>query len=307
MGKMARRASDPPDEDLQWVISEVGRGARILELQPMALSSTAQHAIDIVDRSGRVHRWVLRRYLDAARLANDPWYQPEHEVEALRIVADADIPAPRLIAEDAAASICDVPTLLVTRIPGRHLGTRRVDLERYLRQAAEVMHLIHAIEPSLAAGLPVYAPYEPPSTLSIPFWSSRPELWTRVLEVLAGPAPDNEGRFIHRDYHAGNILFARGRITGVVDWPTACRGPRSIDVARMRLNLVGDFDAEVASRFLDLYGQQVGAGWRHEPYWDLLDAVDSAQDEARPRSRRQAEAWERFERWVEHAAAQFGR
>jgi aminoglycoside phosphotransferase (APT) family kinase protein len=307
MGKMARRPSDPPDQVLQWMISELGRGARVLRVQPMAVSSTAQHAIDIIDRSGRVHRLVLRRYVDADRLANDPWYRPDREVEALRIVAEADIPAPRLIAEDAAASVCDVPTLLLTRIPGRQIGAHPVDLERYLRRAAEVLSVIHAIAPSTAARLPVYAPYEPPSTLSIPFWSSRPELWTRVLEVLAGPAPEDEGCFIHRDYHAGNILFARGRITGVVDWPTACRGPRSIDVARMRLNLVGDFEAEVASRFLDLYGQQAGAGWRHEPYWDLLDAVDSAQDEARPRSRRQAESWERFERWVEHAAAQLGR
>ena len=307
MGKTAQRSSDPPHEDLRWVISEVGRGARILRLRPMALSSTAQHAIDVVDRSGRIHRLVLRRYVEADRLANDPWYRPGHEVEALRIVAEAGIPAPRLIAEDAAGDRCDVPTLLVTRIPGRPLGARPVDLERYLRQSAEVLHLIHGVEALRAARLPVYAPYEPPSTLSIPAWSDRPMLWARVLDALAGPAPEDEGRFIHRDYHSGNILLARGRIMGVVDWPTACRGPRSIDVARMRLNLVGDFDAAVAARFLDLYGQQAGADWSHEPYWDLLDAVDSAQDEGRPRSSRQAEAWERFERWVEKAAAELGR
>jgi aminoglycoside phosphotransferase (APT) family kinase protein len=307
MGKMAQHPSDPPREDLQWAVSEVGQGARILKLQPMALSSTAQHAIDVLDRSGRVHRLVLRRYVDSDRLANDPWYRPEQEVEALRIVAEADIPAPQLVAEDAGARTCDVPTLLVTRIPGRPLGIRQVDLDRYLRQAAEVLHLIHAVESSQAARLPVYAPYEPPSTLSIPAWSDRPELWARVMEVLAGPAPKDEGRFIHRDYHSGNILLAEGRITGVVDWPTACRGPRAIDVARMRLNLVGDFDASVAARFLDLYGQVADADWGQEPYWDLLDAVDSAQDEARPRSSRQAEAWERYERWVENAAAQLGR
>jgi aminoglycoside phosphotransferase (APT) family kinase protein len=307
MGKTAGRPPDPPDSDLQWVISAIGRGARILRHLPMRLSSTAQHAIDVVDAAGRVHRLVLRRYVDAERLAEDPWYRPEQEVEALRIVAEAGIPAPRLIAEDASAHTCDVPALLVTRIPGRPLGTRPVDLERYLRQAAEVLHLIHSIEPSRARRLPAYAPYEPPSTLPVPPWSNRPGLWARVLEVLAGPAPEDEGRFIHRDYHSGNILLARGRIMGIVDWPTACRGPRSIDLARMRLNLAGDFDMAAAGRFLDLYGQLAGPDWSHEPYWDLVDAVDSAQDEVRPRTPRQMEAWERFELWVENAAAELGR
>jgi hypothetical protein len=37
-----------------------------------------------------------------------------------------------------------------------------------------------------------------------------------------------------------------------------------------------------------------------------LDAVDSAHDEVRPRTRRQMEAWERFEQWVENAAAELG-
>jgi aminoglycoside phosphotransferase (APT) family kinase protein len=307
MGKTARLPSDPPDHDLQWVISAIGQGARILRLRPMAFSSTAQHAIDVVDAAGRVHRLVLRRYVNGERLAEDLWYRPEHEVEALRIVAEAGIPAPRLIAEDTGAGTCDVPALLVTRIPGRPLGTRPVDLERYLRQAAEVLHLIHAIEPSRAGKLPAYAPYEPPSTLPIPQWSDRPGLWARVLEVLAGPAPEDEGRFIHRDYHSGNILLARGRIVGIVDWPTACRGPRSIDLARMRLNLVGDFDVAAAGRFLDLYEQLAGPDWSHEPYWDLVDAVDSAQDEGRPRTRRQMEAWERFELWVENATRELGR
>jgi aminoglycoside phosphotransferase (APT) family kinase protein len=306
MGNNARLPPDPPGHDLQWVISGIGRGARILRLRPMPLSSTAQHAVDVVDRSGRVHRLVLRRYVDRERLAEDPWYRPEHEVEALRIVAEAGIPAPRLIAEDAGAHTCDVPALLVTRLPGRPVGMRPVDLERYLRQAADVLHLIHAIDPSRAARLPAYAPYEPPATLPIPSWSDRPELWARVLEILAGPAPEDEARFIHRDYHSGNILLARGRVMGIVDWPTACRGPRSIDLARMRLNLVGDFDMAAAGRFLELYGQLAGSEWSHEPYWDLLDAVDSAQDEVRPRTPRQMEAWERFEQWVENAAAELG-
>jgi aminoglycoside phosphotransferase (APT) family kinase protein len=269
----------------------------------MGASSTAQHAVDVQDQAGGTHLLVLRRYVDRDRLAQDPWYRPEAEAEALRVVAEAAVPAPRLIAEDVAARHCDVPALLVTRLPGRPLGNHPQDLAGFLRDAADVLHLVHAIDPRRAANLQAYAPYEPPSTLPIPTWSSRPGLWARALAVLEGPAPADEGRFIHRDYHPANIVLAHGRVAGVVDWPTACRGPRSIDLARMRLNLVADFDMEAADLFLHLYEERAETSWAHDPYWDLLDAVDSAQDANEPESPGASAAWERFERWVEMALA----
>jgi aminoglycoside phosphotransferase (APT) family kinase protein len=264
------------------------------------------HAVDLRDGSGRTWRLVLRRYVDARRLAEDPWYRPEHEATALQIVAEAGLLAPRLIAEDTEARRCDVPAILETRLPGRPRRRRPSDLDGYLRRAAEALHSIHAVDPRLATALPPYEPYEPPQTLRIPEWSIRPALWDRVLEILSGPVPSYEVSFIHRDFHPGNIVSSRDRVIGVVDWLTACRGPRSVDLARMRLNLAADFGMDAADRFLDLYRERAGPSWSHHPYWDLLDAVDSAQDEPRPRTERQAEAWDRFERWVEAAASELG-
>jgi aminoglycoside phosphotransferase (APT) family kinase protein len=278
----------------------------MLSVAPMGRSSTEMHAIDVRNGSGRILRLALRRYVDNRRLATDPWYRPAHEVTALGIVARAHIPAPRLIAEDVNARQCDVPAILETRISGRPLRRRPADMDRYLREAAQALHSIHAIDPVHAAALPFYAPYRPPSTLRTPRWSKRPALWVDVLDVLAQPAPPAEGRFIHRDYHPGNILVNRGRITGVVDWLTACRGPRSIDVARMRLNLAADFGLEEADRFLALYRDLAPASWSHDPHWDLLDAVDMAQDTPLPRTRRQAAAWDRFEWWVSSSLESLG-
>jgi aminoglycoside phosphotransferase (APT) family kinase protein len=295
---MASFPADPPVYVIDWVSAEMGPRARIIAIRPMARSSTDQHAVDLRDGSGRLHRLVLRRYVDAHRLANDPWYRPEQEAEALGILEQAALPAPRLMAQDLAARRCDVPALLVTRVNGRALRQRPAHMEAYLGGAAEMLHRIHAVEASHAVRLPRYAPYWPPSTLPIPPWSSHPELWERVLDLLAGPPPEAEAGFIHRDYHPGNVLVAGGRVSGVVDWTTACRGPRSIDLARMRLNLAGDFGSEVADRFLDVYRLQAAPGWSHDPYWDLLDAVDAAQDARLPRTAARSAAWERFERWV---------
>lgn len=294
-----------PARTLEWIAQTVGPRHSLRSVVWMGRSSTEMHAVDLVNQSGQIMRLALRRYVDLDRLASDPWYRPENEVDALRILAEVDLPAPRLIAEDAKSKWCDVPTLLETRISGRSLHRRPNEFQAYLRDTAELLCRIHAATPSHLAALPSYAPYEPLPTQPILAWSSRPGLWVRVLDILQGPAPHNEGRFIHRDYHPGNILLSRGRIAGIVDWPTACRGPRSIDLARMRLNLVGDFDLASADHFLAFYGECAGPDFAHEPYWDLVDAIDLLRDKKPPRTARQAAAWERFEQWVGTAVASF--
>lgn len=52
--------------------------------------------------------------------------------------------------------------------------------------------------------------------------------WAAAIDVIGKPAPPYEGRFLHRDFHPGNVLFdappprpAGARITGVVDWAAA--------------------------------------------------------------------------------------
>jgi aminoglycoside phosphotransferase (APT) family kinase protein len=269
----------------------------------MGRSSTEMDAVDVRDGAGRTVRLALRRYVDVVRLSTDPWYRPPQEAQALRIVADAGVPAPRLIADDVEARHGVTPALLETRIGGRPIQRRPAQFDRYLKEAADVLHAIHAIDQVSMAALPPYAPYWPPSALRIPPWSSRPQMWIRALEVLAGLPPRADVGFVHRDYHPGNILVRRGEIAGVVDWLTACRGPRSIDLARMRLNLAADFGLEAASRFLALYRANGSPGWEHDPYWDLLDAVDMAHDSSQPTTRAEAQAWDRFEQWVGAALA----
>lgn len=292
-----------PRQTLDWIAQTVGSRYSVSAVVWMGRSSTEMHAVDVVDESGHIKRLALRRYVDADRLGSDPWYRPENEAEALRILAEVDVPAPRLIGEDVRPTWCDVPTLLETRISGRPLRRRPANFDVYLREAAELLCRVHAVTTVRIAALPNYAPYEPLPTQPILECSSRSALWARVLDILRGPAPRDEGRFIHRDYHPGNIVLAHGRIAGIVDWPTACRGPRSIDLARMRLNLVGDFDLASADRFLALYGECASSDFAYEPYWDLVDAIDLLRDQERPRTRREAAAWERFEQWVGRVVA----
>jgi hypothetical protein len=100
-----------------------------------------------------------------------------------------------------------------------------------------------------------------------PSWSSRPSLWERAIAVADAAVPDDVS-FIHRDHHAGNVLWWRGRVSGVVDLVEACIGPAAVDSARVRLNLLGPCGVEAAGRYAACPGIET------DPAWDIVDAVD---------------------------------
>ena len=83
---------------------------------------------------------------------------------------------------------------------------------------------------------------------------------------------------IHRDYHPENTLWARGRLTGVVDWTQASHGPRELDLAHMRWNRVADHGQQAADHFLACYQATTGTPLRDQPYWDLVALLDLLLD-----------------------------
>jgi hypothetical protein len=82
--------------------------------------------------------------------------------------------------------------------------------------------------------------------------------------------------FIHRDFQHFNLLWAGGRLTGVVDWSVAASGPPEIDMGHCRLNLAVLYSADWAERFRLAYEAETGR--RTDPWWDLqeLAAYDDA-------------------------------
>jgi aminoglycoside phosphotransferase (APT) family kinase protein len=54
---------------------------------------------------------------------------------------------------------------------------------------------------------------------------------TGLRDRLAASIPPDEAvGVVHGDFQPGNILFAQGRLTGVVDWDLASIGPQGVDV-----------------------------------------------------------------------------
>jgi aminoglycoside phosphotransferase (APT) family kinase protein len=291
-------------EIVRWVERCVGTGTRVVAVTEMPLSATEKHVL-LVTRGGSDLRLVLRRYADAERLGVDPAYDPANEARALQLLEPTSVPAPRLVATDLVPDVCDVPAVLETWVPGAPAWAP-ADLDAYLSSAADVLVAIHAVATIRPAGFPDYVPYAVADGIQLapPAWTTRPGMWERVLDALAGAAPEPHSCFIHRDYHPGNALAEADRVVSVVDWAPAAWGPPGIDLARMRLNLAEELGPDRAEGFLDAYRSAGGTPENRHPYWDLLDAADALIDEGPPRTTDEADATTRFETWVGRVLAE---
>jgi aminoglycoside phosphotransferase (APT) family kinase protein len=292
-----------PPGTLSWAASALGSGTRILRIESMPEASHTNHHLVAETPAGSRVDAVLRRFTDRERLRTDPWYLPGQEAASLATLAHVDLPVPRLLAADLGAVACDVPTLVLSWLPGEPPERPR-DLDRFVDGLARPLSTIHGARTT--AGLRRYEPYfesdgTPVNELRPPPWSSDPALWERVFEALEAVAPGGPIRFIHRDYHHGNTLWQEDELVGIVDWTTGCLGPPGIDLAQMRVNLAWDFGLELADAFLIAADRWGVTG--HHPYWDLLDAADWLSDEP-PADAGEAARYERYQEFVRRALAE---
>lgn len=231
--------------------------------------TSSVHRLAVETRRGTRIQVILRRW------ARGEWTDREdtrdlveREQHVLRALESTDVPAPRVLAADPTGASTGVPALLMTRVPGR-MDLAPTDPGAWLRQIVAMAVRIHELEVDAA-------PFRwEPRDVPIPPWATRPADWRAAADVVGGPAPAHEARFAHGDYQHFNLLWQRGRLTGVVDWVGAFRGPVDFDVGHCRLNLAVLYSAELAADFLAAY--EAEAGRRIDPYWDLRTATSPAR------------------------------
>jgi aminoglycoside phosphotransferase (APT) family kinase protein len=264
-----------PEQTARWITEAIGRDCRIVSARRLRLGGWhVNHAVDVVDARGRVHRLVLRRWARAGWERDDPDYTVEREVRVLELLRSTPVPAPAVIAADPAGVACDVPTLLLTRLPGQPPRPVVTDIEGFCRQLAVTVAQIHDLRGSAGARLEPYRLYYDRAQASLVAWIPATAVWTEAIGAVREPPPPTTMTLIHRDYHPENTLWSRGRLTGVVDWTQASRGPAALDLGHMRWNLVADYDQRVADQFLAFYQAITGRAVSHHPYWDLVSLFD---------------------------------
>ena len=255
-----RAAPDPPPADvLRWVEGVVGDGARVVRTRRLTGGvETSTHQLTLQrGTDGAPLQLVLRR--------PQPWAVESSPARTGRLAAVLQhvaahapaIPAPQVVAVEPWA-------LLMRKLPGR-IDLAPTDPTSWLHQLADTLRAIHDIPPTPGARR-FPGPFELGERKPPP-WSAHANLWERALEIVAAGPARNEVGFVHGDYQHFNLLWSRGRLSGIVDWSSHALRPQSSDVGHCRLNLAILYGADVADDFLRRYGRPV------DPWWDLLETV----------------------------------
>jgi aminoglycoside phosphotransferase (APT) family kinase protein len=269
---------------LAWVHGHLTAGERVVRTEVLHGGITAEvRRLTIGARDGGTRDLVLRTFVDPFYVARaEDWLN--REAGALSLLAGTGVPAPGLVAVDPTAAHCEYPSLLMTHLAGRTvLDDER--LETRIPLLARQLVAIHALRP--AERPREYVTLTTADTVVVPK-GAHAAAWAAAIAVIRKPAPPYEGRFLHRDFQPGNVLFdvpppspAGARITGVVDWAATSWGPADLDVAHCSANLALLHGPEWGLRFPEAYegaGGVLAAAASERLYWLVRDGLACSEE-----------------------------
>ncbi|WP_405968639.1 phosphotransferase family protein [Streptomyces sp. NBC_00015] len=261
-------------------------GERIVRTEALHGGITAEmRRLTVGTRDGGTRDLVLRTFVDPLFVENAEELL-NREADVLALLAGTAVPAPEPVAVDPTAAQCEYPSLLMTHLAGRTVLDDE-GLEARVPLLARQLVAIHALRPAERPQA-----YEAWTTADavVPPEGADAAAWAAATDVIRRPAPPCAGRFLHRDFHPGNVLFdvtppspagpritpANPRITGVVDWVQTSWGPADLDVAHCSTNLALLHGPAWGLRFAEAYeeaGGVLAATASERLYWRLLDGL----------------------------------
>ncbi|MFF4630221.1 phosphotransferase family protein [Streptomyces griseorubiginosus] len=265
---------------LDWVGRQLNAGERIVGTEALHGGITAEmRRLTVAAPDGGVRHLVLRTFVEPSFV--DPAEEMlNREADALALLAGTGVTAPGPVAVDPTAAHCEYPSLLMTHLVGRTV-LEDGGLEARVPVLARQLVAIHAVRP--AERPREYQAWASADEI-VPVPGADAAVWSAAIDVIRKPAPPYEGRFLHRDFHPGNVLFEAERagpvgpprVTGVVDWVQNSWGPADLDVAHCSTNLALLHGPAWGLRFAEAYeeaGGVLASAASERLYWRLLDAL----------------------------------
>jgi aminoglycoside phosphotransferase (APT) family kinase protein len=258
------RQRRPSVQTLSWVAASMGRGSRVVGYRRLTGGvCSAVHRVS-VERRG-VRRFVVLRQYPAGLGLQEALAK---EIANLGVVAGSGLPVPSILATDVAgASTGGAPSLLMTRLPG-HVHLDPADPRSWLTRIAEIAVSLHSLD------LPAktFDPWAdswigPLDGLEVPAGARKPAVWKAAFAAMAAPPPKDDAVFLHGDFLPVNLLWSRGRITGLTDWNGIHRGSRAIDLGHCRRYLAALHSPEWSRQLRSRYESIAGVAL--DPWWDL--------------------------------------
>jgi aminoglycoside phosphotransferase (APT) family kinase protein len=230
------------------VAEAVAPGARVTRLRRLTGGGGGTDAYDVtLDRAPR--RVVVKIFPEDDGTALSEWGRLEF---AQRVAA----PVPEPVAADRASVWFGRPAVVMSWLPGRPDVTPE-DIGAWVAALAQTMAQIHETVFDTAVG--VLTPSPPVETWRPEAGEAHPLTAAAVRAVTARlPSLSSERVFVHGDFHPGNVLWHRGRISGVVDWSAARLESRWSELAYCRADVCLILGPDVADRLADAYSDIVG-------------------------------------------------
>lgn len=266
---------------LEQVVGEVFPGGSVVRTRRLGGGlGSLMHAVD-VDVNGERLRLTLRRFnhpdggQDAATT--------RREWQVLLRLRGAGLAVPGPVWLDAEGARFGTPAMLLHRLPGRPV-LAPADVDAWAQGLVSALVTIHRLDVRVLGGLLAGETREQRQLRYLD-----EELTEQVLDASVVDARElvhatrerivgDEPRMTHGDYHAGNVLWHRGRVSGVIDWSWPRLGDPRFDLAYLRLDtalILGQGAAEAVRRAYTLASR---SEVEDLPAWDLLAATTALPD-----------------------------
>jgi aminoglycoside phosphotransferase (APT) family kinase protein len=255
----------PSADAFAWVAASMGEGSRIVGHRRLTGGvNSAVHRLTVERQDTRTFV-VLRQYP-----AREVAFQTamEKEIAILKVVAGSGLPVPSVLAADVAGVATEgAPSLLMTRLPG-HIHLNPAEHRPWIERIAEFAAHLHSVD--LPA--PTFRPWTdswiaPLGQFRVPAGAQKAAVWRAAFDAMEAPPPEDGAAFLHCDYLPVNLLWSRGKITGLTDWNGIHRGSRAIDVGQCRRYLASLYSPDWAEQLSSLYESIAGVAL--DPWWDL--------------------------------------
>jgi aminoglycoside phosphotransferase (APT) family kinase protein len=265
--RVAHMRSRPSQEGLRRMARQVAAGAVPIGNRRLGGGiATATSVVTLRPRSGRAFHVVLKRF----SRSNDPFARSEWD--RLGFARRLAVPSPEPIAFDHAGEWFGVSALVMAKLPGRP-DVVPENIDRWLEEFAQVQAAIHATHVA-----------RPPATMR----RSDELIAQPVRGLRTSPTIDAAVRYVsrrfaraqtrdivvaHGDAHPGNVLWSRGRISGVTDWHHAGMFPRGHEVAYTRADIAVLVGLRAADAYLTAYERVADVRVKDLAMWDLRQGV----------------------------------
>jgi len=190
------------------------------------------------------------------------------EWSRLKFAQRVTMPVPEPIAADLESTWFGRPAIVMSRLTGRP-DVAPKDVDSWIGSLARALAELHETALDGAEGAltrpPLAETWRPPA-------GQHDSLISRAVNAVTAHLPSltSEHVFTHGDFNPSNVLWHRGRISGVVDWSAARLDARWSELAYCRDSVCLLLGPDIADRLADAYSDIVGYASDELAVYDLM-------------------------------------